>query len=462
MEEYNLRIESVSPPDNLPVYREGEDWSNMSLLGKTKYADGMSKRSDTFGIKRPDRRQHMYVVGKTGVGKSKLIELLARTDISLGHCICVIDPHGDLINDLADFIPENRIKDVVMIDLTDMDYPVSFNPVGNIPIDMRYLVTSGLIESFKKQFGTQWTSRLEHVCRFTILALLDYQKATMADAMRLLTDPKFRQKIIPHIQDDVIRRFWALEFASWSEQFNNEAITPLVNRIGQFLSNPLIRHCLEQQENKINFDDFINSNKIILINLSKGIIGEENTELFGTLVVTSIYQAAMRRAKIPQDQRTELYLYVDEFQNIATRTFLNLLSESRKYGLNITLSHQYLGQISPDMINTVFGNVGTILSFRLGGEDAERLTKEFAPVCKINDLLDLNLREFVIKMMIDGSVSNPFLAQTLAVTPSAKSFKKEIYEHSRKNYSKPLAEAKAAIAEDNQTDEPEDYSAPIV
>lgn len=457
-----LKIKTISPPANLPVFKSDEDWETTSFFGRTNYATGFSGRRDFFGIKRFDRRQHLYIIGKTGVGKTKMIELLARADINEGYGLCVIDPHGDLIGSLLDYIPGERKDDVVLIDPTDMDFPVSFNPIREVPPEDRHLVAGGLIEAFKKQFGEQWTSRLEHVCRFTILALLEYKESTFADMLKMLTDAKFRQKVIPSITDEVVRRFWTLEFAAWSERFDNEAITPLVNRIGQFLSNPLVRHTFAQKNNKINFDKLINSSAIILVNLSKGVLGEENTELFGTLIITAIYQAAMRRAKISERERAPFYLYVDEFQNVATQTFLNLFSESRKYGMNITISHQYLGQVTTKMRDTVFGNVGTLVSFRLGAEDAERMVKEFAPVCEIEDLLNLSTREFVIKLSIDGRSSDPFSGETNEVEENEASFREEIIKLSREKYSRPIKEVRQELLSGDLQQEKEEYEAPIV
>ncbi len=455
-------IKRASPPSGLPILTDQNDWKSISFFGRTNYATGFSERHDFFGIKRFDRRRHLYIVGKTGVGKTKMIELLARADIDEGYGLCVIDPHGDLIGALLDYIPREYNEDVVLIDPTDVDFPVSFNPFYEVPTEDRHLVTSGLIEAFKKQFGEQWTSRLEHVCRFTILALLEYKEATFADMTKMLTDAKFRQKVIPNITDDVIRRFWTLEFAAWSERFDNEAITPLVNRIGQFLSNPLIRHTFSQRDNKINFDHLINSSSIILINLSKGVLGEENTELFGSLIITAIYQAAMRRAKILEIERTPFYLYVDEFQNVATQTFLNFFSESRKYGINITVSHQYLGQITPKMRDTIFGNAGTLVSFSLGAEDAERMAKEFMPVCRIDDLLNLKAREFVVKLLIDGKSTDPFSGETMEVEDKKESYKEEIIEFSRSKYSHPIKEVKQELLGGDLASEESEYEAPLV
>ena len=462
MSDSSSRIRTISPPAELPIMKKNDDWHKTSFFGQTSFNSGLSTREDTFGIKRFDRKQHLYLVGKTGVGKTKLIEQLAQADILLGHGICVIDPHGDLINSLLYHVPKNRIDDVILIDPTDKNYPIAMNPLIKVDPEARHLVTSGLIETFKKQFGDQWSSRIEHVCRFTILALLEYNDATFADIAKILTDPKFRQQVIPHITDDIVRRFWSLEFTSWSERFDNEAIIPLVNRIGQFLSSPLVRNIFSQKQNKIDFDKSINDSKIILVNLSKGFIGEENTELFGSLIITSIHLAIMRRSKIREQDRSNFYLYVDEFQNVATQTFLNLFSESRKFGLNITVAHQHLGQIDKKIQDTIFGNVGTTISFRTGSEDASRLINEFAPICNIEDLLNLGVRDFIIKMSINGTVSEPFFGSTIDVEQLKENFKDEIIKRSRAKYTRNLTEVENELQQDNANTQKQDYKEPIV
>src|SRR3990167_365322 len=312
------------PPPELPIYQQ-IDPREISFVGRTNYEAPLEAKKYVFGIKRVDRRRHVYIVGKSGVGKSKFLELLVRQDIAYGHGLCFIDPHGDVIEAILDYIPEERIDDVVLVDPSDMDWPVSFNPIEKVPPELKHQMAQGLIEVMEKQFGANWTPRLEHVFRFTSLALLDYPEATMRGMISMLTDREYRQRVIEYIEDDMVRRFWAIEFADWSEKFDTEAIIPLVNKLGQFLSNPLLRNIFGQKENKIDFEQIMNNQKILLVSLSKGKLGEENASFFGSMFITKIHQAGMSRANIPEQERRDFYIYVDDFHNLMTATFENLL-----------------------------------------------------------------------------------------------------------------------------------------
>ena len=468
-------IKYAPPPPQLPVYGSVQP-SEISYIGRTNYVASLEEKKFIFGLKRVDRRRHAYIIGKSGVGKSKLMELLVRQDIEYGYGLCLIDPHGDTIDDILPSIPENRIDDVCIIDPSDIEYPASFNPLANIDPSFKHQLTQGLIEVMEKQFGANWTPRLEHVFRFTCLALLDYPHATMRGMISMLSDRNYRQKVVEYIEDDMVKRFWAIEFADWSEKFDTEAIIPLVNKLGQFLSNPMLRNIFGQKENKIDLEKLMNDKKIILINLSKGKIGEENSSFFGSMFITKIKQAGMARATLPQAERNDFYLYVDEFQNLVTDTFENLLSEARKYGLCLTVAHQYVGQLLPKVQAAVLGNTGTIIIFRVGGEDAVKLKPEMAPVFDVKDMINLGMGQIYIKMTIDGETYDPFSAETLRVLPPTHpSFKDEIIKRSREKYSisadaakKLIAEEEAGIwrsaqekaaitgkpAEDNQTPEP--------
>lgn len=441
-------IKYAPPPAELPTYPQA-DPKTVCFFGRTNYEAALETKKFIFGIKRMDRRRHIYIIGKTGVGKTKLMELLIRQDIAYGHGICVIDPHGDLTNTLLDAIPENRIDDVVVVDPSDTDHPVSFNPLQKVPPDLKHQMAQGLIEVMEKQFGANWTPRLEHVFRFTVLALLDYPEATMRGMISMLTDRPYRQKVIEYIEDDMVKRFFAIEFADWSEKFDTDAIIPLVNKLGQFLSNPLLRNIFAQKENKIDFTDIMNNQKILFINIAKGKLGEENSSFFGSMFVTKIHQTGMARAGIPEHQRKDFCLYADEFQNVVTDSFDNLFSESRKYGICLTVAHQYLGQLSARIQATTQGNSGTIIVFRVSGEDAARLEAEMTPIFKAKDMVNLGMKEFDIKMTIDGNTYDPFSAETLKVLPPPHaSYKERIIAHSRKNYALPLAEARRLIKEE--------------
>lgn len=444
-------IKYAPPPSDLPVFGTVPA-SDVSFIGRTNYVASLEEKKFVFGIKRVDRRRHLYIIGKSGVGKSKLQELMVRQDIAYGHGVCVIDPHGEFIDDILNFIPEERIEDVCLIDPSDVEYPASFNPLQNVDPTFKHQLTQGLIEVLGKQFGSNWTPRLEHVFRFTTLALLDYPHATMRGMISMLTDRNYRQKVIEYIQDDMVKRFWAIEFADWSEKFDTDAIIPLVNKLGQFLSDPMLRNIFGQRANKINLEELMNTQKIILINLSKGKIGEENSSFFGSMFLTKIKQAGMARAKMEPKDRKDFYLYVDEFQNVVTDTFENILSEARKYGLNLTVAHQYVGQLSKKIQNAVLGNVGSFICFRVGGEDATILKPEFAPIFDVKDMINLGIGEFYIKTTIDGESYDPFSAETLKVLPAPyPSNRQKIVEASRRKFAMPAGEAQRLIQEEEST-----------
>ncbi|MEK7166821.1 MAG: type IV secretion system DNA-binding domain-containing protein, partial [Patescibacteria group bacterium] len=426
------------PPAELPIYGKINS-RDCCFFGRTNYQAILEEKKFLFGIKRKDRRRHMYIIGKSGVGKSKFLELLIRQDIAYGYGVGLIDPHGDLIETILNFIPKERINDVILIDPSDLNYPVSFNPLQNINPELKHQVSQGLIEILEKQFGANWTPRLEHVFRFTCLALLDYPHATMQGMILMLTDRNYRQEVVNYIEDEMVKRFFAIEFADWSEKFDAEAIIPLVNKLSQFLSNPLLRNIFGQEKNKINLEEIINSQKILLINLAKGKMGEENSSFFGSMFITKLYQAGMARASLKEEERKDFYLYVDEFQNFVTTTFENIFAESRKYGLCLVVAHQYIGQLLPSVLATVMGNVGTIVIFRVGGPDAQSLVTEMAPIFRIEDMINLGTREFFIKMSIDGETFDPFSAETLNILPPIHpSYREEIIKQSREKYSLPI------------------------
>ncbi|HBT81419.1 hypothetical protein A2757_00650 [Candidatus Giovannonibacteria bacterium RIFCSPHIGHO2_01_FULL_48_47] len=443
-------ITHAPPPPDLPVYQR-TDPKDVVFFGRTNYVAALEEKRFVFGIKRGDRRRHMYIVGKSGVGKSKLLELMVRQDIAYGHGLCLIDPHGDVIQAILDFVPEERAGDVVLIDPSDTKYPVSFNPLENVEPEMKHQLTQGLIEVMEKQFGANWTPRLEHVFRFTCLALLDYPNATMRGMISMLTDREYRQKVVDYITDDMVKRFWAVEFADWSEKFDTEAIIPLVNKLGQFLSNPLLRNIFAQKGNKVDLEDIMNNRKILLINLSKGKLGEENSSFFGSMFITKIKQAGMARADLPEDKRIDFYLYVDEFHNLVTETFENLFTEARKYGLCMIVAHQYMEQLISSVRATVLGNSGTIVVFRVGGDDAKKLEAEMTPIFKAKDMINLGMQEFYIKMTIDGNTYDPFSAETLKVLPAGhESLKGKIIQYSREHYAIPIEEAKKLFKEEEE------------
>jgi len=428
----------ASPPPELPVYGR-VDPAEVSFISRTNYVAALDEKKFIFGIKRVDRSRHVYIVGKVGVGKSKLLELLIRQDIANGHGLCLIDPHGDVIESVLDFIPLARVEDVVCIDPSDLRQPPLFNPLADVDLNLRHQLTQGLIEVMKKQFDVHWTPRLEHLFRFTCLALLDYPRATLQEMILMLTDSNYREKVLEHIKDDVVKRFWAVEFAEWLEKYSSDAVTPLVNKLSQFFSNPMLRNIFCQQENKINFGELIAQKKIILINLAIDKLGEENASFLGLIFIAKLQQAGMMRATLPESQRHDFYLYVDDFHSLVTQTFGDLMSKARKYGFCLAVAHQYMGQLSKRIQALILGNVGTIIVFRVGGEDAEALEAEMAPIFRARDMINLGPREFYIKMLIDGEVYDPFSAETLKVLPPPhSSYKQEVIEASRRKYTRPV------------------------
>jgi type IV secretory pathway TraG/TraD family ATPase VirD4 len=398
-----------------------------------------------FGILRADRRRHLYAIGKSGSGKSKLLELLIYEDLQNGEGVAVLDPHGDLVDDILRYVPEHRINDVVLLDPSDTEFPIAFNPLEKVSDAQKMQVTIGFLQIFKKLFGSNWSDRLEHVLRYTVLALLDSPNTTVLSILKMLTDKNYRQKIVSRIQDSVVKSFWVSEFAAWSEKFDADAITPLLNKVGQFVATNMIRNMIGQPITKFNIRELMDNKKILLMKVSKGLLGEENSSLIGAMFITKLYQAAMERADTPENQRTDFYLYVDEFQNFATDTFAEILSEARKYRLNLTIAHQYMGQLSDTVRKTVFGNVGSMVSFRVGAEDAVILAEEYNPVFKERDIINLGVREFYTKMSVNGELREAFSGRTLDAPVPKDDFTRSIIEQSRRKYCLPKAEVETML-----------------
>ncbi len=425
------------PPQDLPKVGEHD----VSGFGLTNYHNNFVP----FGIRRSDRRRHLYIVGKSGVGKSKLLELLINEDLQNNEGIAVLDPHGDLVDAIMRFIPEHRVQDVVLLNPADVDFPIAFNPLEKIDDAYKMQLTVGFIDIFKKLFGGNWTYRLEHVLRYTTLALLDSPNTTVLSILKMLTDKNYRQKIVSRIQDSVVKSFWVSEFAAWSEKFDAEAITPLLNKVGQFVATNMIRNMIGQPTTLFNIREIMDKKKILLMKVSKGLLGEENSSLIGSMIITKLYQAAMSRADTQEDKRTDFYFYVDEFQNFATDTFTEILSEARKYRLNLTIAHQYMGQLSPTVRKTVFGNVGSMVSFRVGAEDAAILEQEYNPIFKERDIINLGVREFYIKMSVNGESREAFSGRTLDAPKTERDFTPEIIAQSREKYANPRADVEERL-----------------
>ena len=365
------------------------------------------------GIKRDDRLSHLYIVGKTGTGKSTLIETMIRQDLNRGEGVALIDPHGDLVARVAARIPEHRKPDVVYLNVPDQTQPYGYNPLRHLPEHRRPLAAAGLLEVFKKMWSDAWGVRMEHILRNALLALLDQPRATMADILRLISEKSFRQQVIAHIANPQVRTFWQSEFSNYSYRFRADSIAPIQNKVGAFLADPTLNRVLTAPAQPISFRALMDGGKVLLVNLSRGQLGEDSAALLGGLLVTTIGVAAFSRADVPEAERRPFFLYVDEFQNFTTLSVANMASELRKFGVGTIWAHQYLHQLELDVRHAVLGNAGTLISFRLGAHDADFLEKEFRPKFDAVDLQSLPNHHIYLKLMIDGAPSKPFSAVTL-------------------------------------------------
>lgn len=394
-----------------------------------------------FGIKTDDRRRHFYVIGKSGMGKSETLTTMAIQDIQNGNGICFIDPHGDTAERLLKFVPEHRIKDVILFDPSDLTFPIAFNVLEFVEPEMRHMITSGIMGVFKKIWIDAWSARMEYILNNTLSALLEYPESTLLGVNRMLADKDYRKKIVDGLQDPVVKAFWTQEFAKYPDKFREEAVAPIQNKVGQFISNPLIRNIVGQTHSSMDIRKIMDEKKIFIVNLSKGKIGEDNSRLIGGLLITKIQQAAMGRVNIPEEERNDFYMYVDEFQNFATESFASILSEARKYRLDLILANQYVAQLtqtSEAVRDAIFGNVGTIVTFRVGAEDAEWMEKEFSPTITALDIVNLPKRNMYLKLLIDGVTSPAFSAYSLDRLPIPDiTYEQEILEHTRKTYGTP-------------------------
>ncbi len=423
---------------------------NPEQIGYFAETDARNKRIP-FGIKAKDRSRHMYVIGKTGMGKSTLLENLAVQDLKNGNGVCFIDPHGKTADLLLEYVPKDRIKDVLYFAPFDTDFPISFNVMEDVGYDKRHLVVSGLMSTFKKIWQDAWSARMEYILSNTLLALLEYPDSTLLSVNKMLSDKNFREKVVANIKDASVKSFWVDEFAKYTERFAAEATPAIQNKIGQFTSNPLIRNIVGQPKSSFDIRDLMDQKKIVIINLSKGRVGEVNAQLLGSMIVTKIYLAAMSRADANDAELAKLpnfYLFVDEFQSFANESFADILSEARKYKLNLTIAHQYIEQMPEEVRAAVFGNVGTFISFRVGAGDADYLEKEFAPVFIAQDIVNLGFAQIYLRLMIDGIGSQPFSARTLPpIAKAEESYVKEILESSRQLYAKPREEVENRVRE---------------
>lgn len=390
--------------------------TEVSFFGRTNYVAALEEKKFIFGIKRVDRRQHLYIIGKSGVGKSKLFELLLRQDIANERGFCLIDPHGEIVHALLDFIPGHMADRVCLIDPADTAFPVAFNPFSGVVPPLRHQVAQGLVDAMRGRFGEAWTPRLEHVFRFACLALFEYPQATMHDVAGMLSHESFRATVAQHVTDESVKRFWTIEFPEWSGRFDGEVVMPLVNVLTQVLTHPVVGAMLGQAEHKVALESLINKEKFILVSLAKDTLGEQNADFLGSLFIMKLKHAGMARATAATAPK-DFYVYADEFHHLFNDTFEQFLAGARKFGFCITLAHQYLGQLPVSAKSAVLGNVGSMAVFRVGGQDAVEFEAEMTPVFKAKDMINLGQQQFYMKLMIDGNTYDPFSAETLKVLP---------------------------------------------
>lgn len=423
------------------------DGERITYFGETNFRNQQTR----FGIKSRDRTRHMYVVGKSGVGKSTLLENMAIQDIQNGEGVAVLDPHGSFAEKMLDYVPEHRIKDVIYFAPFDTEYPVSFNVLEDVGADKRHLVVSGLMSTFKKIWVDAWSARMEYILSNTLLALLEYPDSTLLGVNRMLSDKDFRKKVVDNISDASVKAFWTEEFAKYTERMAAEAVPAIQNKIGQLTANPLIRNIIGQPKSSFDVRQVMDEKKILIINLSKGRIGEQNTSLLGSMIITKIYLAAMSRANVSHSRMAELppfYFYVDEFQSFANETFADILSEARKYKLALIIAHQYIAQMEEPVRDAVFGNVGTSISFRVGPLDAEILEKVYAPQFTATDLINLGMAQIYLSLMINDIGSQPFSAKTIPPIPRPSiTYRNDVIEWTRAKFALPREKVEQNIKE---------------
>lgn len=423
------------PPENLPIVtRETptEIKKDINPFARAEYKN----QPAVYGLKRSDRRKHMYVIGKTGTGKSTLLANMAINDLRNNEGICVIDPHGDLVETLLNYIPSHRINDVVYFDPADLDKTVQINLFEGENVVHRELIASGIVSIFHKLYEYSWGPRLEYILRNALLTLLTAPQSRMSDIVELLTNPGFRQKVVSQLEDPILSNFWEFEFEKMPDRQRNEAVAPILNKVGQFVSSPLIRNVVNAHKSSFNIEELMDQGKILLVNLSQGRLGEDNATLLGAMLITKIQLAAMARVDTPEEQRRDFYLYVDEFQNFATESFIKILSEARKYRLNLVLANQYISQIPETVQKAIFGNCGSVASFIMGADDADVFSKEYGSHYTQEDLVSLGRYQIINKISIDNVTSRPFPAMTLGLAKSSNSNRDKVIKVSRERYAK--------------------------
>lgn len=421
------------PPQNLPVATDDEMLrKEINFFGKCEWRN----QQVTFGIKKADRRKHLYIIGKTGTGKSTTIANMAINDMKNGSGVAVIDPHGDLSEILLNYIPSNRINDVAYLDPSDSEHPFHLNPLEVKNPTYRELVASGIVSIFYKLYHMSWGPRLEYILRNTILTLTLVPNSTFLDIPELLTNELYRQKIVDKLEDRVLKNFWVNEFNKFTPRLHSESTSPILNKVGQFLSSQTIRNIVGHPTSTIDLETMMNEGKIVIVNLSQGKLGEDSSALLGAMMITKMQLAAMNRVYLAEEERRDFYLYVDEFQNFATQSFIKILSEARKYRLNLTLANQYIGQIDEEVQKAIFGNAGSLISFGVGAADARLLTHEFGNKYEEPELVGLGNYQIILKLAIDNQTSLPFSAMTLPLPKSKNEHRDTVIRVSRERYTK--------------------------
>lgn len=433
------RSKKLEPPMNIPKsIHEG-----VTVFGETDYRGTKIE----FGLKRKDRRRHFYLLGKTGAGKSTLFKNMFISDILAGDGACFIDPHGDAVEELLDYIPPDRMDDVVYFNPTDMENPVGFNLLELKDKSQRDLIADGVVEVFKKEFGDSWGPRLQYILTNAISTCLEAQGTTLLAVLRLLVDHNYRKFILKQVDDPVLYKFWTDEYAQMvqNQRLLTESLSSIQNKVGRFIASAVIRNIVGQVKSTIDLRDIMDNKKILLVNLAQGKLGEETASLLGGMIITRLQATAMERVDIPEDERTDFFLYVDEFQNFATESFAKILSEARKYRLNLVMTNQYIDQLPLTVQQAIFGNVGTLGAFVVSQGDANILEKELAPVVTSDDLVSLDVYAMYVKLCIDGMTSVPFSAKSLAPRYEKYGMREEILKLSREKYGTPRVEIEEKI-----------------